>query len=66
MAGRERITFNLVDVVAAGLARSNGGLDLLDLVDVNDLVKPFADSEHGSLKNARAVPMRRGRPGLRG
>jgi hypothetical protein len=39
----------LVNVAPAGLRRSNRGLDLIDLGDVDDCVGAFADAEHSSL-----------------
>jgi hypothetical protein len=64
----QRIPFDLVNVVAAGLGGSNGGLDFIDLGDVDYFVRiGSADAEHGGLEYARADLASTGsHPGWRG
>lgn len=58
MTRRQRVTFELVELVTTWLQAGDGGLDLLDLRDVNDwLLSVVTDSEHG---------YRNGSSGLRG
>jgi hypothetical protein len=39
----QRIALNLVNVVAAGIRRFRGGLNLIDLGDVDNGVRVFTD-----------------------
>jgi hypothetical protein len=55
VAGRQRITFNLVDLLAANIEGAHGRLDLVHGVNVNDTIETLAESEHGSLMDALAV-----------